>query len=92
VEALLIGVAASFNFLIIFWKVEKHRYMDAGLDAGILIMLNMIFSHSSGGAVIATIASAVASLFLLIKKPTLKIDNTRVKDFMEEFKRRMPQQ
>ena len=90
-EALLIGVAASFNFLIIYWKIEHKRYLDAGLDAGILFILSSLFSQSTGGMVIATIASAVVSLVLLIKKPKIPVDDTRLTEFVSEFKTRMPQ-
>ena len=91
-EALLIGVAASFNFLIIYWKIEHKRFLDAGLDAGILFILASLFSQSTGGMVIATIASAVVSLVLLIKKPKIPIDESKMTEFISEFKKRMPQQ
>lgn len=90
-EALLIGVAASLNFLVIYWKIEHKRFVDASLDAGILFMLTMMFNQSTGGMIIATIASAVSSLFLLVKKPELPIPNTDVKSIWEEFKTKLPQ-
>jgi len=42
--------------------------------------------------VIATIASAVVSLVLLIKKPKIPIDESKMTEFISEFKKRMPQQ
>ena len=90
-EALLIGVAASLNFLVIYWKIEHKRFVDAALDGGILFLLTMMFNQSTGGMVIATIASAVISLFLLIKKPELPIPNIDTKSFIEEFCKKLPQ-
>ena len=90
-EALLIGVAASLNFLVIYWKIEHKRFIDAALDGGVLFLLTMMFNQSTGGMVIATIASAVISLFLLIKKPELPIPDIDAKAFIEEFRKKLPQ-
>lgn len=90
-EALLIAIAASFNFLIIYWKIEHKRFLDAILDGSILFILSTLFSQSTSGMVIATIASAVVSLTLLIKKPKLPLDNVEVISFLAEFKSRLPQ-
>lgn len=88
-EALLIGIAAAFNFLIIKWKIEKQRYSDALLDAIILATLSLIFSGTLGGMVIATIGSAVVSISLFFSPPKLlAISSSYISDFLEELKRR----
>jgi len=73
-EALIIGIAASFNMLIIYFKLEKKRIVDAALDASLLFLLTMMFNQSTEGMVVATIASAIISLFLMIKNPKLPIN------------------
>ena len=88
-EALLIGIAAAFNFLIIKWKIEKQRYSDALLDAIILATLSIIFGGTLGGMVIATIGSAVVSISLFLSPPKLpSVPPERISDFLEELKRR----
>jgi len=66
---LLIGIATAFNLLIIKYKLEHRRYEDATLDAAILFGLAAIFSGSYGGLVVATISSAIISLYLLASPP-----------------------
>ena len=63
------GIAAAFNFLVIKWKVEHGRFMDAVYDVGALIGLMTIFGGSFGGSVVATIASALVSIYLLRNPP-----------------------
>ena len=91
-EALLIGIATAFNFLIIKWKIEKKRYEDAGLDFIILVILSMLFSGSLGGMVIATIASAIVSIMFMVSPPKFltKVDSGKSSEFLKEFKNRMP--
>ena len=63
--AIIIGLAASFNFLIILKKIRMERYEDAGLDFLALILLSWMFGGTLGGMMIATIASATISISLL---------------------------
>ena len=87
-EALIIGIAAGFNFLIIKWKIEKGRYSDAVLDGFLLFLLAVMFGQTLGGMIIATIGSAMVSLALLANPPKLpSIDS----DFIKEFKSKLPQ-
>lgn len=67
---LLIAVATAFNLLIIKSKLEKKRFEDAILDFTILTVLALVFSNSFGGLVIATITSAIISLYFLASPPT----------------------
>ena len=87
-EPIVIGLAASFNFYIIYYKIEKKKYLNAALDAFALILLSSMFGQFSGGMVIATVASAVISLVLMIKNPTFSktIEDDAVKNFITEFK------
>lgn len=83
-EALLIGVAAAFNMLVIKWKLEAGRTADAILDVACLVTLSAIFGGTMGGMIIATIASATTSIALWLSPPTFHIQ------FMSDFKDRMP--
>ena len=81
-EALLIGIAAAFNFLIIKSKLQRKRYEDALLDGAVLLTLSVIFGQTLGGMVIATIGSAIVSLAFMVSPPTF------LSGFLAEFKRR----
>lgn len=72
----VMGVAASFNVLIIFWKVSKTRHFDAILDGSVLFALNYAFGGTLGGMIIATISSAIVSLYLLVKPPKFNLEDT----------------
>lgn len=68
-EYILVGIATFFNLAIIKWKLEKYRYEDAALDGIILFGLAYVFSGSYGGLVIATISSAMMSLYFIASPP-----------------------
>jgi len=88
-EAIIIAVVTSMNFIIIKWKIEHKRYEDAALDSIVLFILASLFSGSLGGLIIATITSFIVSIYLLASPPKfLKSEET--KDFLVEFKKRMP--
>lgn len=93
-EFVVIGLAASFNLFIIYLKIEKKKFINAALDVLALVILSSMFGQFAGGMVIATVASAVISLFLMIKNPTLDktLQDDKIKNFIEEFKSRCPQQ
>lgn len=71
-ELAVIGVVVAFNFLVIYAKLSVKRFLDAGLDFTLLAILSVLFGGSYAGLVVATIASALISLYLLVKPP--KID------------------
>ena len=89
-EAILIALATAFNALVIKWKIEHNRFEDATLDVLILISLAALFGGTMGGMIIATISSFIVSIYLLFSPPKLT-SSSKVKDFMTEFKSRMPQ-
>ena len=68
-EFLIIGVATAFNFIVLKIKVEKERYGDAFLDAATLVILSYIFGGSYSGMVVATVASAIISVYLYNSPP-----------------------
>lgn len=70
-EALIIGGAVSFNILTIKYKFENKRYADAILDFIILVTLSMLFKGSLGGLQVATVASAIVSIYLWYNPPKL---------------------
>lgn len=88
-EAVLIALATSFNFLIIKWKVEKARYEDAAFDGVILFILASMFGGSMGGMVVATLASFFVSIYFLFSPPRF-LRSVDSKDFIEEWKKRLP--
>jgi len=70
-EFLVIGVAVAFNFLVIKAKFEHKRLADATLDLILLTVISLLFAGSFGGLVVATIASAIISIFLYFFPPDL---------------------
>ena len=70
-DLLLIGLATAFNLIIIKVKVEKRRWGDAALDTGTLFLLGIAFGGSYAGLVVATISSAIISLYLLAFPPKI---------------------
>jgi len=68
-ELALMGVALAFNLLILKYKLENDRWVDAMLDGAILVSLALIFGGTIKGLIIATIASAIVSLWLLAFPP-----------------------
>jgi len=77
--SIVMGVAAAFNILIIFKKIEKKRHQDAFFDAGLLVVLSLVFGGSLGGMLVATVASAIISLYFLFNEPNILPDFTSEK-------------
>jgi len=67
-----LGLVTSFNFLILLWKFNNKRYLDLSLDISSIIVLNLFFGKTLTGMLVAMVASAVMSLYLLINKPSIK--------------------
>ena len=70
------GIATFGNIWAIKFKLENERYADAFLDGLVLGVLGWLFSGTISGLAIATIASAIMSVALLVSPPKL--------DFIEE--------
>ena len=70
-ELLIMGLAVSFNIIIILWKFSKDRIADAVLDASILATVTFVFSGTYSALVVGTIASCVVSIYLLINPPKI---------------------
>ena len=66
-----------FNLASIKWKLENQRTADAVLDGAVLILLGYVFGGSFSGLAIATVASAIMSVYLLISPPKM--------DWMDEI-------
>jgi hypothetical protein len=70
-EFVIIAIAVFFNFAVIKYKIEKKRYADVTLDVTVLTILSFLFAGSFGGLVVATIASALMSIYLYFWPPKL---------------------
>ncbi len=67
----VMGVFMAFNFGIIKWKYENDREADATMDLGFLILLSWWLGDSITGMAMATVASAILSMYLLISPPKI---------------------
>jgi len=61
---LIIGIAVSFNILIILHKFTHNRVPNAILDLLLLCIVTYVFMGSFDALVVGTIASAVVSIYL----------------------------
>lgn len=69
---ILMGIALFFNIFSIKWKLENGRMADASLDAVVLVLLGWIFGGTLSGLAIATVASGIMSIYLLISPPRME--------------------
>lgn len=63
------ALALAFNLIIIKYKLESNRVPDAILDISSLVALAWVFSGSTQSLMVATIASAIISIYLLVFPP-----------------------
>ena len=68
-ELLIISVAVFLNFGLLKWKADKERYADLAVDIATLAALTYLFGGTMGGMIIALVAGAMMSIFLLISPP-----------------------
>lgn len=68
----IMGMALAFNLLIVLWKYQRSRYLDATLDGALLVLVGIVFSGSTEALAIGTIGSAIVSIYLLINPPKFK--------------------
>ena len=69
----MVAVAVAANIIVIKVKIEKLRHSDALLDTLVLITLALLFKNSVTGLVIATISSAIFSIYLMFSPPKFDI-------------------
>jgi len=72
-ELAIIGVVVAFNFLVIYAKLSNKRYLDGILDVTLLATISILFSGTYAGLVVATIASAIISVYLFFVPPKIKL-------------------
>lgn len=68
-EALVIGIATAFNFIVIMYKFKRGRYEDAIFDTLIFIAISYMFAGTISGMSVGMVASAVVSLWLWFDPP-----------------------
>jgi len=64
-----LAIALAFNLLVIYYKFTHDRFADAALDTSALILLAIVFGGSSQNLAVATIASAIISVYLYYFPP-----------------------
>lgn len=80
-EVLVIGLATSFNFIVIMWKFTHNRVLDASIDFGVFVAISAMFAGTIAGMSVGMVASAIVSIYLLINPPTLPVlDSSEWKD------------
>jgi len=71
ITALIMGIATAFNILVIFKKIELKRIQDALFDLTILTTLSIALSGTLGGMLVATVASAIVSIYFMFNPPKI---------------------
>jgi len=66
---LIMGVLVALNLILIIWKFNHNRTMDALLDASLLLLVGYVFMNSLGALIMGTMGSFIVSLYLLISNP-----------------------
>lgn len=61
---LLIGLAVSFNFIVILRKWKLKRYFDTFVDLSILAIMCVLFCGTFSALVTGTLASMFVSMYL----------------------------
>lgn len=68
-EALVIGIATAFNFIVIMFKFKRGRWEDASFDTAIFIAISYMFAGTISGMSVGMVASAVVSIWLWFDPP-----------------------
>lgn len=71
------AVATALNFLIIKKKLTNNQVQFALLDIAIAAILLIFASPIDGGLVVASIISAISSIYFLGKPPIFLIDSIK---------------
>jgi|SaaInl8_200m_RNA_FD_contig_81_127101_length_10369_multi_3_in_0_out_0_14 hypothetical protein len=71
-EFLLLGAAMGFNIIVIVIKFKSGQFANAVLDIGVFALLTVILGGTLGGMVIATISSAIFSIYLFLSPVKLR--------------------
>lgn len=69
---LVLGLAVSFNFIVILKKWRMRRYFDSLLDTSILTIICFLFCGTYSALVTGTIASMFVSIWLYFNPVALK--------------------
>ena len=69
---LVLGLAVSFNFIVILKKWRMRRYFDSLLDTSILTIICFLFCGTYSALVTGTIASMFVSIWLYFNPVTMK--------------------
>ena len=84
-----LGIVLAFNLIIIYVKLRYKRYGDAALDAAALVTLAIVFGGSSQSLAVATIASALISIFLYFVPPNKLIQDNNDVPNQDAFSRNL---
>lgn len=68
-EAVVIGIATAFNFIVILFKFKRHRYEDACFDLVIFTVISYMFAGTISGMSVGMVASAIVSIWLWFDPP-----------------------
>lgn len=68
-EALVIGIATAFNFIVIMCKYKRGRWEDATFDTLIFVAISYMFAGTISGMSVGMVASAVVSIWLWFDPP-----------------------
>ncbi len=78
---LIMGIAAAFNFMILIWKLKHGRLADFLLDCFCMICICSLFAGGLTILCVGMVASALISLYLLIRPFKVKDLNQYIQPY-----------
>lgn len=71
-ELAIIGLVVALNILIVLNKFQREDYINASIDASLLVLVALVFSVSTAALIIGSIGSLVVSIYLIFQPFTLE--------------------
>jgi len=68
---MIIAVCVFINFLLLKYKIEDGRWMDAVIDVSAMVILGYLFGGTMTGMAIAMAGGVLISIWLLFFPPAI---------------------
>ena len=68
------GIFTALNLTVIIYKLRHSMYLNAFIDAALLVALAKVFGGSITGLMTATVASFFVSVYLFVSPPKIEED------------------
>jgi len=76
---IVFAVATFANITIVYFKLRHNQIQNAIVDLSVLIALTYVFGGSTAGLAIATLTSAMFSIYLFFDPPEINLPSRKNK-------------